>query len=312
MNDNVSHDSLTLYDATANKAASSVIKQYSSSFHIATCLYPKSIRRDIRNLYAVVRIADEIVDGTLRKANCLSGNTQCMNNALVSYEQTILSAPHRRFHTDPIVHAYANTARRCGFSDEHFRAFFRSMRMDLTTTRFTDSELKDYIYGSAEIIGLLCLDIFYAETPRPDSTTWLRIQEGAQRLGAGFQKINFLRDYAEDTTARRRDYYPRLSAPSAEEAFNSILAETRSDLLAGAQTIKLLPPRVQPAVAAASEIYLELARKLSRNPEAVIGTGANKRRLSVPKSIKARIVSQAIVRSGYGAALHKLTRKAGA
>lgn len=311
MNDNVSLDSLRLYDAAADNAASSVIKQYSSSFHIATRLYPKPIRRDIRNLYAVVRIADEIVDGTLHKANSLSGTTECISKALASYEQTILSAPHKRFHTDPIVHAYANTARRCGLSDAHLQAFFRSMRMDLHTSTFADSELQQYIYGSAEVIGLLCLDIFYAETPRPDSTTWPRIQEGAQRLGAGFQKINFLRDYAEDTAARRRDYYPRLSAPSAEEAFNSILAEARSDLLAGARTIKLLPPKVQPAVAAASEIYLELARKLSRNPEAVIGTGANKRRLSVPKPIKVRIVSQAIVRSGYAATLDKLTRKVG-
>lgn len=312
MSDNVSHESLSLYDATADKAASAVIKQYSSSFHIATCLYPKPIRRDIRNLYAVVRIADEIVDGTLHKANSLAGNTHCMSNALASYEQTILNAPDKRFHTDPIVHAYANTARRCRFPEEHMQAFFRSMRMDLSTTSFADTELQEYIYGSAEVIGLLCLDIFYADTPRPDSATWSRIQEGAQRLGAGLQKINFLRDYTEDTTVRRRDYYPRLSAPSAEEAFNSILAEARSDLLAGARTIKLLPRKVQPAVAAASEIYLELAGKLCRHPEAVIGAGTNKRRLSVPKPVKTRIVSEAIFRSGYGAALHKLTRKAGA
>ena len=82
MNDNVSLDSLRLYDAAADNAASSVIKQYSSSFHIATRLYPKPIRRDIRNLYAVVRIADEIVDGTLHNANSLSGNTECISEAL--------------------------------------------------------------------------------------------------------------------------------------------------------------------------------------------------------------------------------------
>lgn len=90
MSDNVSHESLSLYDATADKAASAVIKQYSSSFHIATCLYPKPIRRDIRNLYAVVRIADEIVDGTLHKANSLAGNTYCMSNALASMNRPSL------------------------------------------------------------------------------------------------------------------------------------------------------------------------------------------------------------------------------
>jgi len=126
------HEALPHYDCLANKAAVEVIKSYSSSFHAATCLYPTQIRQDIRNIYAVVRIADEIVDGTVDEA--LQGSP---TTALDKYEKLVLEAPQHRFHTDLILHAYANTARRCGLNNEHMKAFFRSMRMDLSKTDYT-------------------------------------------------------------------------------------------------------------------------------------------------------------------------------
>ncbi|WP_455006030.1 squalene/phytoene synthase family protein [Corynebacterium propinquum] len=200
------HEALFHYDCLANKAAAEVIKSYSSSFHAASCLYPTQIRQDIRNIYAVVRIADEIVDGTVDQA--LQGSP---TTALDKYEKLVLEAPQHRFHTDLILHAYANTARRCELNNEHMKAFFRSMRMDLGKTDYTGPELADYIYGSAEVIGLICLDIFFQQYPKPDSATWQRLQDGAKRLGAGFQKANFLRDYTDDVTIRGRYYYPELA-----------------------------------------------------------------------------------------------------
>lgn len=295
------HEALFHYDCLANKAAAEVIKSYSSSFHAATCLYPTQIRQDIRNIYAVVRIADEIVDGTVDQA--LQGSP---TTALDKYEKLVLEAPQHRFHTDLILHAYANTARRCELSNEHMKAFFRSMRMDLGKTDYTGPELADYIYGSAEVIGLICLDIFFQQYPKPDSATWQRLQDGAKRLGAGFQKANFLRDYIDDVTIRGRYYYTELATDSANEAYERIIQEIYSDFAFAEEVLKFLPNRVQPAVRAALRIYDQLAQQLAENPAAVLGNSAERARLSVPKLTKAGVLTRCIAEFGYGAIHQKL------
>ena len=136
---------LTRYDQAASRAAAQVMGQYSTSFSLATRLLRGRVRADIRHLYAVVRIADELVDGAAAQAHTDPAA------ALDAYEKTILAAPQRRLHTDPIVHAYAITARRCGFHREYLAAFFNSMRADLTQREYSPSELQDYIYGSAAV-----------------------------------------------------------------------------------------------------------------------------------------------------------------
>ena len=126
----------------ADKAAAQVIAQYSTSFSLAVRTLPKPERTHIRNLYAVVRIADEIVDGTTAQAN------ECPETALDLYEEQVLHAPHHRFHTDPVLHAWARTYRECHLNPEHMQAFFASMRADLTQTEFTPQQLDTYIYLS--------------------------------------------------------------------------------------------------------------------------------------------------------------------
>ena len=148
---------LSRFDAMADKAAAQVIAQYSTSFSLAVRTLPKPERTHIRNLYAVVRIADELVDGTAHQARIDAAA------ALDAYEAAILAAPEKRLHTDPVVHSYAITARRCGFQRDHLVAFFDSMRADLTHREYSASELAEYIYGSAEVIGLLCVQVFLAE-----------------------------------------------------------------------------------------------------------------------------------------------------
>lgn len=298
------NEALAHYDCLANNAAAEVIKSYSSSFHAATCLYPTQIRQDIRNIYAVVRIADEIVDGTADQAEHGSSTT-----ALDNYEKRVLEAPEYRFHTDLILHAYANTARRCGLNNEYIRAFFRSMRMDLAKTDYTEPELADYIYGSAEVIGLLCLEIFFQQYAKPDAETWQWLQHGAKRLGAGFQKANFLRDYTDDVTRRGRYYYPELATDSAHEAYQRIIQEIYSDFVVAEEVLKFLPRSVQPAVRAALRIYRQLAQQLAENPAAVIGNSDERTRLSVPKLTKAGVLAQCIAEFGYGALPHKIQPK---
>ncbi|MDK8846941.1 squalene/phytoene synthase family protein [Corynebacterium sp. MSK297] len=295
------NESLRHYDRLANNATTEVIKSYSSSFHAATCLYPRQIRQDIRNIYAVVRIADEIVDGTAGQAAHGS-----LSTALDNYEKLVLEAPKHRFHTDLILHGYANTARRCGLSKEYVKAFFRSMRMDLRKDSYTEPELADYIYGSAEVIGLLCLEIFFQQYPKPDSETWQRLQHGAKRLGAGFQKANFLRDYTDDVTSRGRYYYPELATGSANEAYERIIQQIYSDFAFAEDALKFLPSSVQPAVRAALRIYRQLAQQLAESPAAVLGNSDERARLSVSKLTKASVLAQCIAESGYGALHQKM------
>ena len=148
-----------------------------------------------------------------------------------------MAAPQRRLHTDPIVHAYAITARRCGFHREHLAAFFNSMRADLTQREYSPSELQDYIYGSAEVIGLLCLQIFLAEEDVSPANR-AAMERGARALGSAFQKVNFLRDLGEDSSTLGRTYFQQAPSGRIDEATKSaLIAEIRQELATAALTI---------------------------------------------------------------------------
>ena len=273
---------LRRYDEMSHAAAGEVIGAYSTSFNLASCLLPARERRDIRTLYAVVRIADEIVDGTARQAGV--DNVRDMLN---EYEKQVLAAPRECFHTDPILHAYALTARRCGFNDEHIEAFFASMRRDLVLTRYSQAELDSYVYGSAEVIGLLCLDVFLADRQvAPDQRA--QMEDGARRLGAAFQKVNFLRDLAEDTHDLGRSYFQSFGRID-DEAKSAIVAEIRSDLTAASDAIDILPVTVRAAVLAAANLFAELTDMIDAMPASELTTT----RVSVPAHRKALLTVQA-------------------
>lgn len=269
---------LERYDRSAEAAAAQVMRHYSTSFSLATRLLNPQVRVDIRNLYAMVRTADEIVDAGL--------DPQVAAPLLDAYEATVRAAPSQRFHADPIVHAFALSARRCGFSDEHVAQFFSSMRCDLTHHTHTHDSFEDYVCGSAEVIGLLCLDAFYAGGPRPSG-----IEEGARRLGAAFQKINFLRDLREDSAELGRSYFPNLPDPASldEERKTAIIADIRRDLAVARGAMKKLPRGSRVGVAAATALFTELTDQLAATPAADILTT----RVSVSPARKAFLVSRA-------------------
>ena len=158
-------DYLNRYDRMAVKAAHKVISSYSTSFSLATGLLSPSVRRDIRNLYAMVRIADEIVDGPAAAAGLDPEGERAILDEL---ESETLSAIDRGFSSNLIVHAFARTARECGIGEPLIGPFFRSMRTDLQTGRHDAASHDDYVYGSAEVVGLMCLQVFVnAGAPRP-------------------------------------------------------------------------------------------------------------------------------------------------
>lgn len=275
---------LTRYDQAASRAAAQVMGQYSTSFSLATRLLRGRVREDIRHLYAVVRIADELVDGTADQARIDAAA------ALDAYEAAILAAPEKRLHTDPVVHSYAITARRCGFQRGHLVAFFDSMRADLTQREYSASELAEYIYGSAEVIGLLCVQVFLAEetVSAADRAT---MDRGARHLGSAFQKINFLRDLGEDSSILGRAYFPEAAGGELSEAAKSaLIAEIRRELAAADEAIHLLPLSARVGVRAAADIFAELTNRIAATPAAELKTT----RISVPNRTKAWLAARAV------------------
>lgn len=271
---------LSRYDRMADRVAAQVIGHYSTSFSLATRVLDPGTRRDIRNLYAVVRIADEIVDGATAEAN------ECPETALDVYEEQVLHAPRHRFHADPVLHAWANTYRRCGIKDDHVRAFFSSMRRDTTQTDYNADDLGAYIYGSAEVIGLMCLDIFLREHD-PSEQDRRTMEDGARALGSAFQKVNFLRDLGEDSRELGRAY---LGPVLDEDLKRTLTAEITEELDAARAAIPLLPAAARRGVAAAEALFRDLNERIAATPAEDVAAA----RVSVPNHRKFLLTARAI------------------
>lgn len=281
---------LSRYDHMAIRASHQIIVNYSTSFSLATRLLEKQVRTDIRNLYAMVRIADEIVDGTAQAAGFSSADTAA---ALDDYERAVLAAPECRFHSDPVLHAYALSARRCQFNPEHVVAFFSSMRRDLNQSTHDAVSFQDYVYGSAEVIGLLCLSVFLTDHPVTEQEH-TRLESGARSLGAAFQKINFLRDLAEDSTTLGRTYFPGVEHQELTEEYKTeLVADIRTDLAAARAVMSLLPATARTGVLVATELFSELTDRIEQRPAADL----LRYRVSVPRRTKAAVLARAVSRS---------------
>lgn len=249
--------SLDLYDATARAAARQVIFRYSTSFGLGSRLLSKAQRAHIASIYAMVRVADEIVD---------SYRGEDAAEQLTRFEDEVHRAMDVGFSSDLVAHAFGLTAREVGIGHEQTVPFFTSMRMDLTVTDHTDASLATYIRGSAEVVGEMCLAVF-ANTgrgPRPLDTD---AREGARRLGAAYQKINFLRDLGDDDGVLGRTYFPGVTAVSLTDSeLAGLVAECREDITAAERVITALPRRSRVAVGTTIDIYSALLDTIAATP----------------------------------------------
>ena len=264
---------LAQYTRAAEAACNQVIAQYSTSFGWATKLLSRSVRQPVRNIYALVRVADEIVDGAAAQARAAGGKVDPAV-ALDNYEAAVYQALTDAFATDLVIHAFASTARDCGFGRDLIEPFFASMRADLTETVHDSESLARYIYGSAEVVGLMCLAAFIRhgglEYSREEK---LRLAEGAKALGSAFQKVNFLRDLAADFNTLGRSYFPGITATNFTDADRDrLVAEIDEELAVAANELPNLPPACSRAVAAALLLFAELNRKISVTPAAKLAT----------------------------------------
>ncbi|WP_315914873.1 phytoene/squalene synthase family protein [Arthrobacter sp. lap29] len=278
---------LELYSATARRSAGVVISAYSTSFSLACRMLGQASRTHIANVYALVRLVDEVVDGVAREAGLsVAATEEALDRLEAETEAALLSG----YSTNMIVHAFACTARQCGIDSTLTRPFFASMRKDLTVSDHDEASLDTYIYGSAEVVGLMCLKVFLS-SPTANAGQNAEVEAAARRLGAAFQKVNFLRDLASDTSELGRSYFPGLDPQDfSEEHKDQLVAEIRADLNAAAQGIPLLPLRAAVAVSVAHGLFSELNTQLDRTSAAeLLG-----RRVSVAPLHKAAIAVRAL------------------
>lgn len=280
-----------LYDRVAEEAASLVIRNYSTSFGLASRLLEPTTRRHVENIYALVRVADEIVDGGAADAGLDPAQA---TKLLDDFERDTSDALELGYSSNLVIHAFARTARETGFGDDLVRPFFDSMRMDLSSTEYDDSLFERYIYGSAEVVGLMCLRAFvFDKGLSPEQEAELVI--GARRLGAAFQKVNFLRDLQADFELLGRSYFPGIVVETfCEEDKVRLLDDIDDDLNAAAAAIPGLPSGCRRAVALAHGLFAELSRRLRVTPANTLVSS----RVRVPNPVKLRIAAVVVARGG--------------
>jgi phytoene synthase len=265
------------YDEASARASRVVTRTYSTSFGLAITLLPKDMRRHIYNLYGLVRVADEIVD---------TYNGADKRQLLDDLEEETYAALERQYSANIIVHAFMLTAVRFGIGRELIKPFFASMRSDITKKTYTEKEYKEYIYGSAEVVGLMCLRVFCDK----DQASYDMLKPGAQALGSAFQKVNFLRDLAADSNQLQRSYFPDMD-PSGitEDNKQAIVADIRADFAAAKPAIRQLPHTVRPAVQTAYDYFEKLLSKIEHTPAETL----KKQRLRIGNGHKTAILVKA-------------------
>ena len=276
---------LGLYTEAAERASAEVIDTYSTSFGWASKLLGKAEQQPVRNIYALVRVADEIVDGAATEAR------DNPSKLLDELEAETYRAIETGFSTNLVVHAFAHTAREVGIKRDIIEPFFHSMRMDLTEREHDQKSFDAYVYGSAEVVGLMCLKVFMVgrDYTKDERVTLIA---GARALGAAFQKVNFLRDLSADFKQLGRSYFPNVNVETFDGASQTrLIDDIEADLAVSAKTLPLLAPGSRKAVAAAQMFFDALNERIRNTPaEVLIET-----RISVPNSQKLVILAKALL-----------------
>ena len=280
--------STALYDEVAHETSVMVIRRYSTSFSMASRLLGPGVREDVENIYGLVRVADEIVDGVAQGAGLAPAEVR---RRLDEFEAETERAMASGYSANLIIHSFALTARKTGIATDLTRPFFASMRADVVKKKHSKKSFDDYVYGSAEVVGLMCLKAFLVDhevTAEQDE----RFVAGARALGAAFQKVNFLRDLSADADGLGRAYFPGVDiANLTDEAKTRLVADIDADLALSGAIVPDLPRSSRRAVALAQSLFAELNRRIEKTPASVLRTT----RISVPTTVKSRLLVRALM-----------------
>ena len=249
-----------LYDNISYKCSKIVTKHYSTSFSFGIKLLNYGIRKHIYNIYGFVRLADEIVD---------SFHDFEKEILLKKFRQDTSDSIEKKISLNPILNSFQHTVHTYNIDIEFINKFLDSMQMDLNKKKYTEEKYKQYIYGSAEVVGLMCLHVFL----NGDKILFDKLKSYAMRLGSAFQKVNFLRDINQDTSELGRIYFPNVSINSfTNEQKNFIEEDIQKDFKVALAGIRQLPVSSRGGVYLAYIYYNTLFKKINNIPVSLLIT----------------------------------------
>jgi len=271
----------SLFDSVSNDCSKIVTKSYSTSFSLATKMLSKSIRQDIYNIYGFVRFADEIVD-SFHDYN----KEELFNNFVIDLERAL----NDKISLNPILNSFQFTYHKYNIDKHLVDSFLKSMRMDLSKKEYlTQEEFKEYIYGSADVVGLMCLKVFV----KGNESKYLELKDSAMALGSAFQKVNFLRDLKADHDSLHRTYFPNTDLNRLDEVSKQqIIDDIEKDFEEGMNGIRNLPIEAKFGVFMAYRYYKQLLNKLKKTPALEIKNS----RIRVPNYRKIYILTRSYVK----------------
>ena len=270
-----------LFDEVSEKCSKVVTLSYSTSFGLATKMLSSSIRPHIYNIYGFVRFADEIVD-SFHNYN----KTELLDN----FEIDLRYSLKNKISINPILNSFQRTVHKYNIDIELINSFLKSMRWDLEKKDYLDkTEFNEYVYGSADVVGLMCLKVFVDG----NKSLYEELKPSAMSLGSAFQKVNFLRDLKQDHEGLNRSYFPNLNLDNFDENTKvDILKEIDDDFSKAIIGIFRLPKSSRFGVYTAYKYYLKLLNKLRNTPPIKIKST----RIRVPNYQKMNVLARSYVR----------------
>jgi phytoene synthase len=250
---------MDLYNKLSFSTNKLITKTYSTSFSMASSMFDKETREAIFNIYGFVRIADEIVD---------TFHNYDKKYLLEKFEQDYYDAIRQGISFNPVLNAFQFTVKKYGIPDEHIKAFLNSMKCDLNIQSYNnESEISEYIYGSADVVGLMCLKVFC----NGNTELYKKLETPAMKLGSAFQKVNFLRDINNDIHILGRQYFPLLNNKELDNDVKvTLINDIENDFNIAYVGIKMLPGRSKLAVLIAFYYYKGLLNKIKKTTPNVI------------------------------------------
>ena len=270
-----------IFDEVSEMCSKTVTESYSTSFSLATRMLSPSIRQDIYNIYGFVRFADEIVD---------SFHDYNKEELLDNFEKELRYSITNKISLNPILNSFQKTLLKYDINIELVNSFLKSMRWDLDKKVYLNKqEFDEYIYGSADVVGLMCLKVFVSG----DEDKFNQLKPFAMSLGSAFQKVNFLRDLKADHESLNRSYFPNLNIDKFDEKSKQfILNEIDRDFSNALKGILLLPSSARFGVYTAYKYYLKLLNKLRKTDPLKIKNS----RIRVPNYQKINVLARSYVR----------------
>ena len=270
-----------LFDQVSESCSKIVTESYSTSFTLATKMLDSSIRQDIYNIYGFVRFADEIVD---------SFHNYDKKELLNLFEKDLKKSIEDKISLNPILNSFQKTIHNYQIDYELVDSFLKSMKLDLDKSKYlSKKEFDQYVYGSADVVGLMCLKVFV----KGNNQDYNNLKPYAMSLGSAFQKVNFLRDLKADHDGLNRSYFPNLNIEEFdEESKQIILSEIDKDFSHALKGIFQLPSSAKFGVYTAYKYYLKLLNKLRKTPPLKIKSS----RIRVPNYQKVNVLARSYVR----------------